>query len=153
MWDKLKSLVGAGSAADGGDDGHDPVSFAVAAVLVEAARMDQHFDEAEHATIARHLAERFDLAETDAHQLVADAEAEVADAAEVYGYTRTIKDAMDADERREVLQMAWEVAYTDGELHSFEANLMRRLAGLLHVGDQENGQARKAALARVNTRP
>jgi uncharacterized tellurite resistance protein B-like protein len=37
------------------------------------------------------------------------------------------------------------VAYADGVLHEYEANLMRRLAGLLYVTDQESGEARKRA--------
>jgi uncharacterized tellurite resistance protein B-like protein len=41
--------------------------------------------------------------------------------------------------------MLWQVAYADGVLHDYEANLMRRLAGLLYVSDQESGEARKRA--------
>ena len=45
--------------------------------------------------------------------------------------------------------MLWEVAYADGELHDYEANLMRRVTGLLFVSDQESGEARKRALERL----
>ena len=48
-----------------------------------------------------------------------------------------------------LMEMLWEVVYADGELHDYEANLLRRTAGLLHVSDQESGAARKRVLARM----
>jgi len=48
-----------------------------------------------------------------------------------------------------LVEMLWDVVYADGELHDYEANLMRRVAGLLHVSDQESGAARKRVLGRM----
>ena len=48
-----------------------------------------------------------------------------------------------------MLQMLWEVAYADGELHDYEASLLRQVAGLLYVTDQESGTARKRARERL----
>ena len=45
--------------------------------------------------------------------------------------------------------MLWEVVYADGELHDYEASLLRRIAGLLYVPDRESGEARKRVLARL----
>ena len=39
--------------------------------------------------------------------------------------------------------MLWEVVYADGEVHHYESNLIRRVAGLLHVSDRDSGSARK----------
>jgi uncharacterized tellurite resistance protein B-like protein len=47
------------------------------------------------------------------------------------------------------MEMLWEIVYSDGELHDFEATLMRRLAGLLYVDDRESGSARKRALEKL----
>ena len=47
------------------------------------------------------------------------------------------------------MEMLWEVAYADGTLHDYEANLLRRLTALIHVTDRESGQARKRALAKL----
>jgi len=151
MLDKIKAIFSdpAGPAKAGATAGFGAQEHAVAALLVEAARMDDQFDAEEHATIARHLRERFELDVDAAERLLQTAEDEVAEAVEVYTFTRTVKDSVDHDERVAILQMLWEVAYSDGELHDYEANLMRRLTGLLHVSDRENGRARKAALARL----
>ncbi len=45
--------------------------------------------------------------------------------------------------------MLWDVAYADGELHDHEANLVRRVTGMLGVTDQDAGQARKRVLSRL----
>ena len=67
----------------------------------------------------------------------------VADSSDLYGFTRIIKDNFSEEERIRMIEMLWEVAYSDGERHHFEANLVRRVAGLIYVSDRESGEARK----------
>ena len=43
----------------------------------------------------------------------------------------------------------WEVILSDNEIHDFESNLLRRLAGLLYVSDIECGNAKKRAKERL----
>jgi uncharacterized tellurite resistance protein B-like protein len=62
-----------------------------------------------------------------------------------------IKAKFSLEERIDLMEMLWEVVYADGELHHYEANLMRRLAGLLHVSDRDVGAARKRAQARLES--
>jgi uncharacterized tellurite resistance protein B-like protein len=47
------------------------------------------------------------------------------------------------------MEMAWMVVLADGEVHEYEAQLMRRLAGLLYVADSDSGHAAKRAKARL----
>ena len=74
---------------------------------------------------------------------------EQSEANQLLGFTRTIKDRYSLEERIELIEMIWEVVYADGELHDYEANLLRRLGGLLYVSDRERGDARKRVLARL----
>ena len=55
--------------------GADELPLAVAALLIEAARMDDDFDAAERAAIERLLAARFELAPASVHALVEEATA------------------------------------------------------------------------------
>ena len=64
-------------------------------------------------------------------------------------FTRKIKDSFSESERIELIEMLWEIIYSDGILHEFELNLMRRVGGLLYVSDQDRGKARKRVLARL----
>ena len=120
--------------------------LAASALLVEAAVLDGHFDDAERATIERLLAHRFDLSAEDSAALCERAAQTLDEKNELYGFTRTLKDRFDFDERVELMEMMWQVVYADGEVHDYEANLMRRVAGLLYVSDQDSGAARKRVL-------
>jgi uncharacterized tellurite resistance protein B-like protein len=111
--------------------------------------MDSEFDADERDTVQGLLARRFELDATAAERLLAEAERKAEGSVELYGFTRTVKDAFAHEDRVEFMQMLWEVAYADGELHDYEANLMRRVAGLVHVTDRESGEARKRALDRL----
>ena len=149
MLKRLKNLLTAsGSSASAQRDPSD-LKLASAALLVEAAVLDGSFDDAERATVTALLKDRFDLSDADTIELLDDAVAANADSIELYTLTRTVKDRFNHEERVNMIEMLWEVAYADGELHDYEANLVRRLAGLLYVPDRESGDARKRVLAKL----
>ena len=50
------------------------------------------------------------------------------------------------EERVEMIEMLWKVAYADGALDPREDSLIRRVAGLLYVEDRDSGRARKKVL-------
>lgn len=123
--------------------------LAAAALMVEAATLDDTFGADERAHIASLVQERFALSPEEARDLVAEAESAASASVEWHGFTRAIKDGFDHAERAQLIEMLWEVAYADGELHDYEASLLRRIAGLLYVSDRESGEARKRVLARL----
>ena len=126
----------------------DELQVAAAALLVEAAMMDAHFDESEQATIEALLKQRFALDEGAAQTLLQTARDRVAESSQLFAFTRGVNDRFDAEERIELMEMLWQVVYADGQLTDYESNLMRRVAGLIHVSDRDSGAARKRALAR-----
>lgn len=123
--------------------------LAAAALMVEAARLDGSFAPAERQRIREILQTRFALPADLAQELLAEAEATAEASADWHRFTREIKDALDHAGRIAVIEMLWEVAYADGSLHDYEASLLRRVVGLLHVGDRESGEARQRVLARL----
>lgn len=151
MLDKLRTffLDRGGAPGDGERHTPDELHLAAAALLVEAACMDHDFGPEERETIERLLAERFEMPADEARKLVETAEREVAESVEVFSFVRTVKNRFSHEERVEMVEMLWQVVYADGELHDYEANLLRRLTALIHVSDQEGGAARKRALAKL----
>lgn len=123
--------------------------LAAAALMVEAAQLDADFDADERQRIATLLETRFQLAPRDAEALLAEAEQAADASVEWHGFTRALKDGFDHEERIQLIEMLWEVAYADGTLHDYEASLLRRVAGLLYVPDRESGEARKRVLTRL----
>ncbi len=128
---------------------HDEKALAAAALMVEAAELDGNFDGAERAAIETVVCRHFGLSGTEAGELIAAAKIAQDGTNHLLGFTRALKDAYPPDERVEIIEMLWEVVYADGELHEYEANLLRRIGGLIYVSDRERGAARKRVLARL----
>ncbi len=132
----------------GAGHSHDELRIAAAALMVEAAQLDDAFDARERDKIRELVAKRFELGPEESDSLIETAETRVAESSQLHGFTRVVKAAFSPEERIELIEMLWEVVYADGELHHYEANLMRRLAGLLQVSDRDAGTARKRARER-----
>ena len=122
---------------------------AAAALMIEAACLDGHFEESERAVIRGILCSRFGLDEERAEALIDEGHRSADDSAQIYNVVRIVRESLNSEERIEVIEMLWEVAYADGTVHDYEANLVRRIAGLLYVPDQHSGAARKRVLDRL----
>lgn len=145
----LQDRQGRARSSDGRHSDEE-LRLAAAALLIEAARLDGKFDPKERARVAAVLQTRFTLDAAEVSSLIDAAATVVDDSVEIYGFTREIKQNFDHDERVKLIEMLWEVAYADGELHPYEANLLRRVSGLLYVTDQESGAARKRVISRMS---
>lgn len=123
--------------------------MAAAALLFEAAAMDGHTGPEEQAAIRNIVSSRFGLNEEETAALMEMAERRQENANQLFGFTQQIKNTFAPGERAELMEMLWEVVYADGVLHDHEANLMRRIGGLIYVSEIDRGNARKRALARL----
>ena len=133
-----------------GSEADERVAAATAALLIETAVMDGDFDGDERATIGKLLIEHFSMSENEVDALMLETKQAVDDAVELFSFTRVLKGNYDHGDRVKIIEMMWEVAYADGVLHDYEANLIRRATGLLHVSDRESGEARKRILERLD---
>ena len=145
---RLKTLFQDGHQAPG-DHAHDEIQLAAAALMVEAARLDERFDDTERATIRALVMARFELNEDEADELLEAADREADGSVQLHRFARTVKEHFDHDERVGLIAMLWEVVYADGVLHDYEASLLRRIAGLIYVSGRESGIARQQVLRRL----
>jgi uncharacterized tellurite resistance protein B-like protein len=122
---------------------------AVAILLLEAARQDDHFAPEEQAVIARLLREKFALSAAECGQLLKTCEASAARMVQLHPYTQAVFTQMEPKERIHLMEMLWEVVYADGVLDPEEDALMRRLGGLVYVTDRDRVLARRRVLARL----
>ena len=122
--------------------------LSVAVLMVEAAVQDEHFCERERDMIQSLLTRRFDLTAEEFVQLMAAAEEQNKRMVQLLGHTSDLSDTMEMAERIELIGMLWDVAYADDTLHPDEDLLIRRIAGLISVGDRDRILARNQAQAR-----
>ena len=144
-----KLFAAAPSPGDAPTSDFEEEQVAAASLLVEAGLCDGNFSAADREQIRGILERRFELRPAVAARLLDEAEAEARDAVEWHGFTRVVKEAYDHDERVHLIELLWEVALADEQLHDYEASLIRRLCGLLYVSGRESAEARNRAKERL----
>ena len=132
-----------------GTRAYDALQIAAAALLVHAACVDASFDEVERQRILDILLRRFSLSQDEAETLLAAAEDKAEGAVQILGFTRAVKDNYSYEERIALVEMLWEVVLADGRVDAHEAQLMRRIGGLIYVSDRDGAIARRRAAARL----
>ena len=147
MFDRLRAWL---EEAEGGSaGGRDELELAVAALLIEIARVDDALGDAERRLVARLLERRFGLGPDDAAALERLAEQQSEESAQLFGFARIVNSRLPRERRPELIEMLWEVAYADGVLDPLEDSLLRRIGGLIDVSDRERGAARLRVLVRL----
>ena len=150
MINRIKKLF---DRIDSGDDvqpdGAELNAMAAAVLMVEAARLDGDFNVSERQSIHSIVTRHFRLDEEEADELISEAEAVHDDTNHLIKFTRAIKNSYSPQQRIANIEMLWEVVYADGVLHDYEANLLRRIGGLIYVSDHDRGAARKRVLNRL----
>ena len=148
MINRIKTLF-MGKRAEAGEPDKEELQAAAATLLVEAAFMDGNFDDQERKSIMSLMRQYFHLNDEESLLLVSEAEQVVENAGDLYAFTRIIKDRYEHEQRIEMVEMLWEVAFADGNLDHFESNLISRIAGLIFVNDRDRGDAKKRVMARL----
>lgn len=118
---------------------------AVATLLAEAALSDGTLAPEEEAAIGTLVGRRFGLSTADAQATAEQGLAQARQATDLWRAARRINDKMSETEKIDLMVDLWRIVLADGRVDDFEAALMRKLAGLLYIRDQDAGAARKQA--------
>ena len=117
--------------------------LALTALLVRVARSDNQYTADEKGRIDEITQSRYALSASDANALRAEAEALEAEAPDTVRFTRAIKDAVPYEDRLGVIEALWKVVLADGKREQEEDALLRLVANLLGVTDQDSARARQ----------
>jgi len=109
------------------------LQLATAALLIEVSRADFDVSEEERAAIEEQVRKSFGLAEEETREIVALAEEEVARAVSLYEFTRLVDKSFTPEQKRHIVGLLWEVAFSDERIEGREEHLIRKVATLLHV--------------------
>ncbi len=118
---------------------------AVAALLIEASRLDGHYDAVEQGTVIRLLRDVLSLPAEQARTLLSLAEIRQANTYEDWVFCQAIKRGFSMAERIEIVTKLWEVAFADGQLHRLEAMMIDRVAGELDLSPADAATAKQSA--------
>jgi len=139
MLESLKNLI---SDLTGGDKHpgrfeENDYRLAAAALLIHASTIDGSATEAGEDKLRAVLKHRFNLDDAATDELITVATVAEHDAVDLYHFTSLINRSVDADGRRGIVEMMWEIVFADGRVSEFEDNLMWRAADLLGVSSRE----------------
>ena len=115
----------------------------IAALLIHAAKIDENYTDKEKEIIKKTLVDLgFDskkLIET-----IENAEKLESNSNQILDFTREIK-SIDEDWKKKIVESLWNIIYSDDQSDIYEANLMRRLTGLLYIDKKIVGDLKEKA--------
>jgi uncharacterized tellurite resistance protein B-like protein len=115
----------------------ESIQFATAALLLELSRADFEADEMEQALIVAMLRDTFDLKEDDLQALIALAGQASDQAHDVFQFTQLVNEHYSHDDKIQLTENLWLVAYADGRIDKYEEQFIRKVSGLLHVAHSD----------------
>ena len=119
-------------------------------LMIEAAYTDGQIDESELNKIKTSLVEIFNENPSEVNLVIAEAVKNKNNSKSLHYYTSFINKNFADDKKLLLVETLWEIILSDGKIHDFESNLVRRLAGLLYISDVNSGNAKKRALDKVS---
>lgn len=118
---------------------------AVAALLIEVMRADNELQQDEQETLSLTLQKYFSLQQSQAQELIESANKTVDDAIDYFQFSKQINANCSAQQRIEIVELLWRLAYADGHLDPQEEHVIRRVASLLYVTHEDFIAAKLAA--------
>ena len=115
-------------------------------LMIEAAYTDGQIDKNEINKIKLSLINLFSEDPKEVEIVLEEAIKNKNNSRSLHNYTSYINKNFSEEKKLLLIETLWEIVLSDGEIHDFEANLIRRLAGLLYISDVNSGNARKRAL-------
>ena len=109
----------------------------ICALLIHAAKIDENYTLEEEKIIKKTLL-KFDAAEENLSQILEKAKKIEEDSIQILEFTKEVKNLSELDKIK-IVEALWSIVYSNKDADIYEANLMRRLAGLLYIDNKTMG--------------
>jgi uncharacterized tellurite resistance protein B-like protein len=130
-----------------GSDTARKLQIATAALFVEMTRADFEALQVEKEAVLKSLATTLDLDRETAIELLGLAQEEAEEAVELFQFTRLVDSSFSKEQKVEIIERLWQIAFADNHLDKHEEHLVRKVADLLHVPHRDFIAAKKRARA------
>jgi uncharacterized tellurite resistance protein B-like protein len=111
--------------------------LAATALLIHVISLDGEPTDTEKRKLHSLIESRFGLDRGTADELIASATLVEGEAVDLYHFTSVIMRSVDEAGRLRIVEMMWELAFSDGAVSEFEDNVVWRAADLLGVSSRE----------------
>ena len=125
--------------------------IAIASLLIHSAKIDENFTEKEKKIIKNALIEMgANIDEVD--KIIEESEKKEKDSNQILEFTREIKN-INENKKELIIEALWNIIYSDKNADMYEANLMRRLSGLLYLDNKVVGDIKLKVIKKKNDIP
>ena len=114
------------------------------ALLIYAAKIDENYTEKEEEIIKKTLLELGAKKETIT-QIIIDAKSIEENSNQILDFTKEVKN-MDEVSKIKIVEVLWNIIYSDSNADIYENSLMRRLTGLLYLDKKLVGDIKKKVI-------
>ena len=111
-------------------------------LMIEAANTDGEITQEELNKISYSLINIFKEDPQDVEESLNKAFENKDNSRSLYYYTSKLNKSYSDEKKIKLIEVLWQIILADNEIHDFETNLIRRLAGLLYISDVECGNAK-----------
>lgn len=118
-------------------DSEHSIRLAMASLMVEVAESDYHDAPEEREAVLDIVRNSFDLSKTETDEIVDLARQEHADSIDYFQFTSLINQHYSAEQRIELIEKLWLIAFADNKLDKHEEHVIRRIADLIHVAHSD----------------
>tara|TARA_B110000438_G_C15627654_1_gene569459 strand:- start:52 stop:480 length:429 start_codon:yes stop_codon:yes gene_type:complete len=113
----------------------------VASLLIHAAKIDEVYTDDEKEIIKKTLI-KLGAKNSNINEIISKATINEENSNQILDFTREVKNTSESDKIK-IIKALWEIIYSNNNADMYEANLMRRLAGLLYIDNKLMGDIKE----------
>ncbi len=113
----------------------------VASLLIHAAKIDEVYTDDEKEIIKKTLI-KLGAKNSNISEIISKATINEENSNQILDFTREVKNTSESDKIK-IIKALWEIIYSNNNADMYEANLMRRLAGLLYIDNKLMGDIKE----------
>lgn len=106
---------------------------ATCVILLEAANADHNFSEEEQEKVITIMKERYGMTDAEVEELIQESEKARESATDLWYFTNMVNENMDNQEKYKLMELVWEVIYSDGTMDKFENYVAHKLQNMLNL--------------------
>ena len=101
--------------------------------MLEAATADHNFSEEEQKKVLDILKARYNMTDEAVEELIEKSERKREHSTDLWYFTNQINENMDNEEKYNLMELVWEVIYSDGTLDKFENYVAHKFLTMLNL--------------------
>ena len=119
------------------------------ALLLETSMADEILDDKEIDALKITLIKDFKIGNDEVDELIAFSKENVKDSTSLYEFTRDINDNFSAEQRIQLIESMWKIAYADGNIDKYEEHIIRKVSNLIYVAHSDFIKAKISAKEQI----